>query len=350
MPVERTIFEPCRAIAAAVSALLLLGVNAMAGDALIAVQPVEPWSAVFAGDSTEWAVRMESRQSLEGRCLWSLRVADRVLTRHESAVQVEAGQSLLLKTQWQWPVVRDGLVLEGQCVWQLINDTTEMARCEKPVFIFPRAAFAGRTQWLKALKLHLYDPAGQTHECFNREEIPHRLLRRDQSFDDMDEGLLLIGEGQPLRGSGRLFEDLLTVAKRGVPVLCLATSDGEQSWPAADPGLTGISLRQSDVIRQFDKRFDAEHWPDGRSFQRGLSLTVRRDGLRAETVSEGVRWPWCEWQVRANVSDRIPQHDDRPVPVIWCGFRIIDGWDHGPVPRFLLKAMLEHMQRPARME
>lgn len=338
------------ALFAVIASVLCLSGRADADDAAVSIQLVEQWSAVFAGDTAEWSVRLDSERAVEGRCLWTLQTGQRVLARREAAWKAEPGRTVSVKTGWQWPDVREGVVLNGLCLWQVISGTKELTRLEKPVFIFPRKAYSDRLQWLKDLKLQLLDPEGTTHTCFVRENIPHRLLRRGDSLEEVRDGILLVGEGWKLTGPDHLIDDLLTVAKRGIPVLCLATSEGELHWPAQDSSLTAIRLHQADIITQFDKRLDARHWPDGFSFQRGLSLTTHRKELRADVVTTEFRWPWCEWQVSAHPDALTLKTDDRPVPVIWCGFRIIGGWDSGPVPRYLLKAMLERVERRREVE
>jgi len=55
------------------------------------------------------------------------------------------------------------------------------------------------------------------------------------------------------------------------------------------------------------------------------------------TVSDESRaWPWLE--VRFPESNGV---------LVMCGFRIIEHWNSGPTPRFLLIRLLESLSPPA---
>ena len=191
---------------------------------------------------------------------------------------------------------------------------------------------------MKELKLTVFDPPGETVVIFKDHEIPHERIRSRDSLDDVTGGIVVVGEGVSLKKHDGLMDDLRTLAVRGVPVLCLASGDGELAFPGDKPAATAIQLRRADVIRELDKRLDSAWWPKGFSQLRGLQIKGDADAVWAGVSDDTKAWPWCEWQFESAA--------DRPTRLIWCGFGIIKSWNDGPTPRFLFAKILERLAPP----
>ena len=316
-------------------ALLLLSHlgSAHAADA-IKIEPAERWSAVFAESSVKWTYRLSSEEPFRERAAWRLSVQQRTLASGEVEVRGDKDRPAEFNVPLRFPSVKDGVVLEAR-----LTVSVGDVRHEKPVWVFPQDPFADRREWLKELKLTVFDPAGDTVKQFETSEIPHSRVRQRDALDDVTEGMIVIGERVSLAKHDRLMDDLQAAAARGIPVLCLASEEGRLAWPGSAERIASVTLRRTDVIRELDKRLDAAIWPPGKSSSaRGLIVTTRRDDVVAEVSEEPAAWPWCEWQIAHDGASST-----ETTRMIWCGFRVIDAWDDGPTPRYLLARMLERL-------
>ncbi len=297
------------------------------------LKPVERWSNVFAESETRWTYRVSAEQAFRERAAWRLTIGQRTAASGEFEVRGDADKPADGTIALRWPQVKDGSVLTAQ-----LTVSVGEVRHERVVLIFPRDAFADRREWLKALKLTVFDPPGKTVEVFEDNDIPHERFRSREALDDVTDGIVVVGEGVSLKKHEGLMDDLRNLATRGVPVLCLASDDGELAFPGDKPQASAIQLRRADVIRELDKRLDAEWWPKGRSQLRGLQLQANSDEVVARVNDDANSWPWCEWQF---VTD-----SDKPSRLIWCGFGIIRSWNDGPTPRYLFDKILERIAPP----
>jgi hypothetical protein len=148
---------------------------------------------------------------------------------------------------------------------------------------------------------------------------------------------LIVGEGTSLIRNRGLAERLLSFADAGGTVLMLAPSEGVIPMPGevskkgdikdAQPG--ELRFRRHHVIREFDKRLDSEFLPGPGGFA-GSKVTLRtrlnRIGME---VSEDGDWPW--------VTVDYPETKGR---FVFCGFNIVENWNRGPAPRYLLNRIL----------
>ena len=132
-------------------------------------------------------------------------------------------------------------------------------------------------------------------------------------------------------------EPLHLIAAGGVSVLCLAPVDGDFAFPGVEQGHPKpgrVSLRASDVIGEFDKRLDSDGWPPrGKMVAAGLEPSSRRGRVVLSVTDSRQAWPWLE--VTYPGGGRL----------IVCGFGLIDHWQAGPTPRYLLMHILERLSR-----
>ncbi|MBW3596263.1 MAG: hypothetical protein KY475_03195, partial [Planctomycetes bacterium] len=209
-----------------------------------------------------------------------------------------------------------------------------LAEHERAVWLFSRDPFVNRREWLKDLKIALYDPEGATQKVFDEAEIPYNAPRTTAALGEVEDGVAIIGEGVSFGSRRGLAETLANLAARGVPVICLAPADGEIPFPGGEeqPLAESVELRRSDVIKEFDKRLDADHWPPaGQVVKSGLTVAGRRGGVTLEVGDSPIAWPWLRASYAGGKQEII------------CGFGVIEAWDAAPTPRFLLAEILKQL-------
>ncbi len=308
------------------------------------VQPAETWSCVFGGSEVKFGYAVASDETFDGRFAWRFSIGPRTVLSGERAVYVLADESVDVLVPLLMPPVREGVVVEGELRIDVMSepDGKSAAGHVRPVWIFPRSPFVDRTAWLKSCEITLFDPEGETAAVLEKEDVPFRLAVRTGALAGISDGMLLVGEGISLQGYRGLPETLYRAASSGIPVLLLAPSDGSLPLPGVSgstyPSPQSLRLRRSDVIREMDKRLDANGWlPDDCVPASRFSLVGSHRGVSLEIAAgdaggtEG-GWPWVEID-----------YNQKRGKMIMCGFRIIRRWESGPVPRFLLVRLLEEL-------
>ncbi len=315
---------------------MLVGLLAPArADDDLKITAIECWSNVFTESESRWTYRVSADQAFRERAAWRLMIGPRSAASGEFEVRGDADKPSDGTVALRWPKVKEGSVQAAQ-----LTVSVGEVRHERVVSIFPRDPFADRVEWLKELKLTVFDPPGETVAIFKENDIPHERIRSRDSLDDVTGGIVIIGEGVSLKKHEGLIDNLRTLAARGVPVLCLASGDGELVFPGDKPAAIAIQLRRADVIRELDKRLDAAWWPKGSSQLHGLRIKGDSDDVLASVSEDAKSWPWCEWQFESE--------SEHPASLIWCGFGIIKSWDDGPTPRYLFAKILERLAPPTR--
>jgi hypothetical protein len=326
------------------AAILVLACSGLAAaDGPVRVEPVERWTNVFGGREMVFHFAVRSSRAFEGKVGWAFAINDAAVARREVDVKVGADGSETITVKHPLPEARSGTALHGELAVRVISaDGKVVAKVDKPVWIFPNSPFADRKKWLEARKIVLFDPAKTTAAVWKKADIPFEEQENVAALADLKEGLLVIGEGASFKEEPTLAETMLKLATHGVPVLCLAPTEGMLSLPKSIQGIADLTLRRRSMITRIDKRLDAEAWPlDGQAVFSSLVLGAEDGGVVAEVVrGGGMRleregWPWLELET-ATGRGRL----------LVCGFGIIQHWSDGPTPRFLLARLLERMTGP----
>jgi hypothetical protein len=308
--------------------------RASAADDKTTIEDLTPWTNRFGGQETEWQYRIAAPKAFAGRAAWRLASDGRTLARGETKMAVGAGQTGTVKLSVPLPPVKDGVVLKTRLHVSILADDTAIASHEKTVWIFPRDPFAGRSDWLKSLKIVVFDPEKRTLKILAQLKIPHEELGNVDSIPEMKSGTLIVGEGVSFQDYPALPEALTRAAARGVAVLCLAPSAGTFPIPGTEnaklPVPQGLSLRHSDVIADLDKRLDSKAWPGGKMILGTLVVRGETGLVQGEVAANG--WPWFEATYTA------PRGR-----LILCGFGIVSQFESTPTPRFLLARILERL-------
>ena len=267
---------------------------------------------------------------------WSASAGGRIVARRELTVDGNPGQASEASIRLQLPEVRPPTILAVVLALSIDGKTL----LEKPLWVFPSDPFADQRKSLPALPITLFDPEGKTADRFKESEIPFSVVRNADLLllADLHDGVIIIGEGTLFEDYRGLADRLVASAARGNRVLCLASTGGsfELSGLTVPVGsdLKALSLRKSEVITEFDKRLDSRDWPpDGKLHASGVNIVGERSRVLWEHRAGNTGWPWLEADF---------QHEGR---LILCGFAVIDKWESSPVPRYLLRHMLDRIAK-----
>ena len=307
--------------------------------------PAENASTAFAGSKVTITFRVNSERPAEGRLLWSHTAQQRTLSGGEADVR-QSDDGPTASFDLRLPEVRDAVIYQTHITAEFVprDEDSPATKLQRPLWLFPRDPLAGRAAWAEELNLQLVDSDGRTGNALRSINLPFQQLRTvnsalpDRSPDVANRNrILLVGEGASL-AKGTLIDAAVASAQAGRKVVVLAPQDGAFFMPGIgdEDGLNTGELRlvRQSVIKEFDKRLDSKAWP-------GVGNTVPSQRLQIEAVRGRVRatidgkhkgWPWLEL--------RYPESGGA---LILCGFRIVEHWDRGPTPRFLLIRILESL-------
>ncbi len=300
----------------------------------VSIVPARASGNVFGDAESAFRYRVGANRAIKGRVTWRLASGTATIKAGEVPLAVGPDAPADIAIKIPIPPLKDGVILPTKLSLFIIEEkqTKASATFEQDVWIFPKSAFADRTEWLKKLKITLYDPKGATEKLFTAEKIPFELARGLNDIGDLKEGILIVGEGIALDDEKGLGVALKKAAESGLTVLCLAPASGELPIPglASAEDFEELTFRK-DIVRKLDKRLDADGWPpDGKAIASTLTVKKGDDSAVGEVAAGAGGWPWVEarsgkgrWAV--------------------CGLAIVAKWDAGPTPRFLFARMLEYM-------
>ena len=246
----------------------------------------------------------------------------------------------------QLPEVRDGVIYQTQVTAEFVprGKDSAAAKLQRSLWLFPRNPIASRSAWAEKLQLELFDPEERTRDALESIELPFQQSRSlssalpDDSSDIANRNrIILIGEGASL-AKGTLIDTAVEAAQAGRRVIVLAPEEGTFFMPGFgdnDGQKTGeLRLVRQSVITEFDKRLDSKAWPGSSNAvpTRGLRIEAVRGRMQATVSDNRFSWPWLELR-----------YPDSGGVLIFCGFRIVEHWNSGPTPRYLLVRILESL-------
>lgn len=320
-------------IFAVVLSLALLSARAIAGDAP-RLAPLETWSNVFGGKDVVLRYTAESDLDWSGNAVWVLAHEGRTLARGQFGVTIRPSEPATFDVRFAAPDVKDGVVMEIVMTVTLLESGGAVTNHMKPLQVFAVNPFALRSEWLKSLKIRLFDPQGATARAFEALDVPFDTVRSVDAVEFGKGDLLIVGEDVSFKDYRGLWSGLTSAAAAGAHVICLCPAAGEFEIAGTPPVVnepSQLSFRKSDVITALDKRLDASSWaPAGPVARRSFVLRGERGPVVGEVADGSTGWTWMEasW-VRSGGQ------------LILCCFGIIETWDDSPAPRYLLVTMLE---------
>ena len=296
------------------------------------ISAVENWSCAFGGKELTLHFRVENNKPAEGRLLWHYSANQRTLARGES--EIKPNDDSTAEVVLRVPEVRDGVIYRTNLAVAFVqpDGNIENATLSKTLWLFPEDPFTDQREALKERQLSLFDPEGRTAELFEKISLPHQQIQNVASLaDHTRHSYVIVGEGTSLIRHRGLAEQLLSFAATGGTVLMLAPSEGIIPMPErADADRPGeLRFRRHHVIRDFDKRLDSISWP-GISGLPGSKISLRtRLGQIGMELSDDGDWSW--------LTIEYPETNGR---FVFCGFSLVEHWDSGPTPRYLLARIL----------
>jgi len=298
------------------------------------LQIQEPWGDVFGGKETVFHVQAPALENNGGTVIWQFAVGNSTIARGEQPIEAPPGGAAI---KLDLPPVKEGVVLQATLTVALAIASGEEAKAVRKLYLFPENPFSDKAEWLKKLNIHLFDPAGKTAELFTKNVIPFKSVNNLDALSPGRDAVLIIGEGTSFKEYRGLANVMMKTAVSGVPVLCLAPTDGDMRLPGSagddQPFPSVLTFKRNDVIAQLDKRLDHEGWaPDGMMNTRSMLLQGDRAGVSLEVSEEPKGWPW--------VDVRFAPGRGR---LVLCTFKLVEKWADSPAPRFLLARILEAM-------
>lgn len=294
----------------------------------------EGWMDYFGGRNETFHVSVNAPGSAGQRLGWALSAGGRVVARGETTVD----ETFVGAFAVTMPSVKEGVVIDGVLSVTALGSAGNrvLSSTEQAVYLFGENPFADRTAWLEKCRIQLFDPGQLTADVLEKLGVPFESVRNVGALADGD-GLLLVGEGVSFEDYPGLADALVQAAISGQSVLCLAPADGSFAVPgASDPNAVRpvrLCFRGTQVIGELDKKLDGELWPvRGNPVARDFALTGERRLATVECAKAGAGWPWLEAEFPGGGC------------VIFCGFAVVESWETGPAPRFLLLRIFEHME------
>ena len=225
-------------LGAAMAALWGRASEAAAPEPEASLVAVTKASCVFGGRRTSLQLEAASQRAFEGRVGWSLAVYGGTVARGETGLTTRPGRPTRITLPLDVPQIREGLIVPADLSVRLFPADGSMvaAVLEKRLWVCSEDAFAGRSQWLEKLRIHLFDPVGKTRKVLDQSGIPYSLTGNVESLAAAGDGLVLIGEGVSLKAYRGLPRIMVEAAARGVPVLCLSPADGRIRVPDGTGG------------------------------------------------------------------------------------------------------------------
>lgn len=298
----------------------------------------DAWANVFADKEVQIRFTIKSAKALRGQLIWSLAAEnDRTLNAGEAEVNADKDKPGEATVKFRAPEVKPGVTLKTRLRVRLevAGNSRPAATHERAVWVFPEDPFAIRREWLKGLKISLFDPEKTTAEHLKKLEVPFEEINTVPALGEVKEGLVVVGAGVSFKEFSDLPETLTKAAASGLPVLCLAPAGGFFPVPgsvAKGPQPRMVNWRRADHISILDKRLDATGWPpEGKAIASTLAIKVEDATVVAEASSRTDDWAWLEAE--------YPTKHGR---LIVCGFGLTGkAWDASPTPRYLFARLLE---------
>lgn len=293
---------------------------------------LDGWSCVFGG--REITVHCAGQQAGE-TLAWRVLVGPRAIASGKEKVARSSPPGGPAAIPIAMPAVKPGVVVDATIV---VRSARLEAEAHQRVYVFSDEALGWRRAGFAQGRIYLFDTLGQTRRALAAGEIPVREVANVAALAAVERGVVVVGESMAWDHTRGLADAAYELAARGVSVLALAPSSGALSRPLESTS-GSWTLASDGVTRAFDARFDATNWLGGPSVAARIDLCFQRGEILARVSRQQPGWPWLEVRPSARAEGRPPGK------LVVCGFRIIELWEAGPVPRYLLADILDDLLR-----
>jgi len=158
---------------------------------------------------------------------WSLSVDERTLSRDKVPLTAGSHWRDGVAIRLEIPAVRDGVIVEARLsveVYDAAGKST-IGNQQRRLQIFSSNPFAGQLQWLRQLKVALFDPRGDTAAVLQQAKVPFHQVFNAAALEELKEGMVVIGQGTPLADyrwccAGRMSSPCWTSGAQCIPWRC----------------------------------------------------------------------------------------------------------------------------------
>lgn len=325
------------------------------------VRPIHRWTNIVAGEEVSVDFRMPDTVSSGTTIGWSVFLENAVIRRSESMVRDDSKSGRLLTISFKVP--------EGDSRTQLtisvfVSVNGQDIRAAE-FFVYPTDPFRQRIDLPESEKLIVFDPSGNTAARLKSSNISFRAERRVDALNDLQEGIIIVGEGTSFRQYRGLGPILRAAASRGVRVLCLSPAAG--AIPLSEPvksasasvkesegdgssiqkpdesggspqdvaALRKLECRQSDVLHDFDRHLDAFAWRGVSSMSdTSLQITGKSGSTSMEFSDTPGGWLWVDAEYVGGGR------------IVCTSLQMIRHWESGPGPRHAFWNCLSRIATP----
>ena len=293
----------------------------------------------FAGSEVKnvFSISGLETKSLSGQ--WRLSVANHTVARGEAALNMANGL-VPFNITFTLPEIKPGIITDLILDLSVIDvdSGNKLVTTNKIIKSFSQDTFVDMNKWLRSLNIVLFDPEKTTVELFDNLKIPYRFTKNTDALTEINQGIVIVGEGVSLNENKGLWTVLVDVASRNIPVLCLALREGEMSISGVgiiekSTKSSALTIKRYQAITDINKSLDRQSWCGERMVASQSVIFKGERGLVVASVEEGCKnWLWIEQSFEGSTAK-----------LVLCQFQIIKNWKRSPVPQYLLLNILETM-------
>jgi len=293
----------------------------------------------FAGSEVKnvFSISGVETKSLSGQ--WRLSVANHTVARGEKALNMANGL-VPFNISFTLPELKPGIITDLILDLSVIDvdSGNKLVTTNKIIKSFSQNAFVDMDNWLESLNIVLFDPEKTTVKLFDNLNIPYRFTKNIDALTEINQGIVIVGEGVSLDENKGLWNVLVDVASRNIPVLCLALREGEMRIPGVgitekSPKPSALTIKRYQAITDLNKSLDRQSWCGKRMVASQSVIFKGECDLVIAGVEEGCNnWLWLEQSFEGSTAK-----------LVLCQFQLIKNWNRSPVPQYLLLNILETM-------
>lgn len=287
-----------------------------------------PSIAIFGGEEFRALARVSGTDpDAPAQLAWSVHIQDRVVQRGE---RVTEGGDVGIPVRLPEPDPGRSIPVVLKAEIRASADAGAVA--EMRLHVFSRSVFEGQTERLRALAVRLFDPVGETARRFEEAGLPFVRMRGYDPPPDRG-AVWIVGEGVSFADYRGLFDALVTHAREGGFVVCLAPSGGTFEVPGLGARLESmparLALAGEEIVRRFDKRLDSPPWAGCKSRHPRFA---QGPGGRMTISEEAAGWRWLEVEYERGA-------------FYLCGLPVIACWNANPSACYLFASLLELIEK-----